>query len=208
VEDQRIGRLRPLRRRRRGAELLLDDFRIVAARDADPVRDAQHVAIHGQSRNAKGVAQNDVGRLAADAGKRGELRHRLRDVPMMPFADRCRHAGERFGLGAEEAGRLNLRLELGGGRPVQRRRVWIALEQRRRDLVHALVGALRGENRRDQELVRRGEVKLGIRAGMLALELLHDGTRVSPRLRRLRRRRFPHGADCTEEPPARGPAGD
>ena len=66
-----------------------------------------------------------------------------------------RHAEERARLRAEEAGRLDLRLELVGRGARERRGVGIAREERRRDLVDALIGALRGQNRRDQELVRR-----------------------------------------------------
>ncbi len=75
---------------------------------------------------------------------------------------RRRHADEGTGLRAEEAGGLDLRLELGGRRPRERAGVGISLEQRRRDLVDALVGALRRENRRDEQLVRRREIQLGV----------------------------------------------
>ena len=53
----------------------LDDFRIVGLGDADAVRDAQHVAIDRQARDAQRMAQHDVGGLAADARQRGQRVH-------------------------------------------------------------------------------------------------------------------------------------
>ena len=70
---------------------------------------------------------------------------------------RLRHADQRLRLGAEEPGRVNLRLELRGGRLGQRPRVRIAGEQRGRHQVHALVGRLRRENRRHQQLERHSD---------------------------------------------------
>ena len=77
----------------------------------------------------------------------------------MPTSDRD--------FGAEEAGGLDLRLELRGRRPRQRACVGVAAEERRRDLVDALVGALRRKDRRDEQLVGVREVELGVGVGML-----------------------------------------
>ena len=53
----------------------------------------------------------------------------------------------------KETRRLNLRLEFVGRGPRQRARVRVAGKERGRDLVDALVGALRRKDRRDQEFV-------------------------------------------------------
>ena len=74
-------------------------------------------------------------------------------------------------LGAEEAGGLDLRFEFRDGRARERARVRIAREERRRDHVHALIGALRGEDRRDQQLVRVREVEFGVGIRVLGREL-------------------------------------
>src|SRR5262249_52983791 len=66
VQDQRVGRLRPAGLPQRRGELLLDDFRLVALGDADPIGDAQHVAVHRQPWDAERVSEDDVGGLAAD----------------------------------------------------------------------------------------------------------------------------------------------
>ena len=68
-------------------------------------------------------------------------------------------------LRKKPVGRISV-LELG---PVRRRVVGggaVAGEQRRRDLVHPLVGALRGQDRRDDQLERVGEVELAVRVGV------------------------------------------
>ena len=148
-------------------------------RDADPVRDAQHVAIDRQPGHAERVAEDDVGGLAADAGQLRELLHRRRDLAAVLLArprPPCRRATSTW------RGRNRWT-----GSAARARRSWpcaapsafgIALEQRRRDLVDPLVGALRRQDRRDEQLVRRREIQLGVGAGMLAFELLQDRPRV------------------------------
>ena len=107
------------------------------------------VAVDRQTRDAQGVAEHDIRRLATNARKVDEVLHPRRDHAGVAFRQRLRHAGERPGFGAEEAGRLNLRLEFGGRWSRQGPRIGIPAEERRRDLVNAFVGALRGENRGD-----------------------------------------------------------
>ena len=53
-------------------------------------------------------------------------------------------------------------------------RVAVALEQGRRDQVDALVGGLRRQDGRDQQLEGVGVVQLGVGAGMLRLELVEN----------------------------------
>src|SRR5262249_37734046 len=84
------------------------------------------------------------------------------------------HAKKRSRLGAKETGRENLWLELVGSGLCQRAGIRITREQRRGHHVHALIGGLRGENRRDKQLVRVPVMKLGGRVRMLCLELVED----------------------------------
>ena len=79
--------------------------------------DAQDVPIDRQSGDAERVAEHDVRRLAADAGQLDERLHRRRHLAAVAFDERLRHADERLRLRAEEAGRVNLRLELRGASP-------------------------------------------------------------------------------------------
>src|SRR5262249_340313 len=75
VQDQRVGRLGPVRLAECRGELLLDDFRLVALGDADPIGDAQHVPVDRQPWDAKRVAEDNVGGFTADAGQRDECVH-------------------------------------------------------------------------------------------------------------------------------------
>src|SRR5262245_47787276 len=63
VQDERVGRARPSCLRQRATKLLFDDDRVVAFGDPDPVRDAEDVAVDGESRYAERVAEDDVGGL-------------------------------------------------------------------------------------------------------------------------------------------------
>lgn len=174
MENQRIGGERPFLGRDRRRELFFHDDRIVGIRDANPVCDPQHVAIHRQARHAQRVAQDDVGGLASHARELDEIVHARRHFAPVSFHERAGHAGQRLRLGSEEAGRLNLRLQLRGRGLRQRAGVRVSREEGRRDSIDALVRALRRENRGDEQLVRIAEVELGERAGMLALELFED----------------------------------
>jgi hypothetical protein len=113
VQDQRVGCACPARLRQGRGQLLLDGLGIVRRRDAQAVGDAQHVAIDGQARHAEGVAEHDVGRLAADARQLDERVHRRRHLAVVAFDERARRAGDRSRLAAEEAGRDDQRLDLG-----------------------------------------------------------------------------------------------
>ena len=111
---------------------------IVAFGDADAVRHPQHVPIDREPGHAERVTEHDVRGLAADAGQLGERVHVGRHLAAVLFDERLRHAEQRLRLRAEEAGRMNLRLELAGVGSGERARVGIPLEQRRRDHVDAL----------------------------------------------------------------------
>src|SRR6185437_142501 len=82
-----------------------------------------------------------------------------RHAAAVPFGDRRRHTDEALGLVAEEARRLDDLFHValfGGG---ERGGSGIPLEQHGRHHVDALVGALRAEDRRDEELEGGREVE-------------------------------------------------
>jgi len=184
VKNQGVGRSRPFLRRHRGAELLFDDLRFVRLGNADPVRDAKDVAIHGQARDAKRMAEHDVGRLSADARELDQFVHGGWDLAVMFVDDGCGHSNKRPRFRAEEAGGLNLRLEFVSRCARERTRIRIPLEQRRCDLIDALVGALRRQDRRNEQLVGVGVMEFGVGVGVLAAERLHDPPRVGGRFGR------------------------
>jgi hypothetical protein len=174
VEDQGIRSARPVGIGQGFPELLLDDRRILGPGDTNPVRHSQDVSIDRQAGHAEGVAQDDVGSLAPDARQPDEVVHGARDLAAVVRNDRRRHADQRPRLGPEESGGLNLRLEFVGRRPRQRARIGVASKESWRDLVDAFVGALRRQNRRDQQFVGVAEMKLGVRVRMLRRQRRED----------------------------------
>ena len=75
--------------------MLLDNLRVVAARNADAVGDAQHVPIDGQAWNAERVTENYVRGLPADARQRRQLVHRGWNRAAMLRDNGAGHADER-----------------------------------------------------------------------------------------------------------------
>ena len=95
MEDERVGGARPPLRRQRAGQLFLDLDRVVAFRDPDAIRDAQHVAIDGQPRHAERVTENDVRRLPPDARQLDERFHHGRHLAAVLLDERVRHADDR-----------------------------------------------------------------------------------------------------------------
>src|SRR5215467_7046240 len=67
VKNQRIGRPRPARLGHRRAQLLLDNDGVVAFRDPDAIRDAEHVSINREPGHTESVAKHYVRGLPPDA---------------------------------------------------------------------------------------------------------------------------------------------
>ena len=101
---------------------------------------------------SEGVAEHDVGGLAADAGQRDQVVEPARHLAVEALEQGGRELEQRVGLGPEEAGRLDQRLELGAVGGGHRGGVGIGREQRRPDRVDPAVGGLRGQHRDDQQL--------------------------------------------------------
>src|SRR4051812_35417237 len=76
VQDQEVREDGPVSLWHDLHEVLLYLHRVFVIRQAEPSRDAADVGIDDYALvHTEGVAQNDVGRLAADAGQRHELLH-------------------------------------------------------------------------------------------------------------------------------------
>jgi hypothetical protein len=187
VEDQGVGGERPLRRRHSGAQLLLDNLRIVRSRDADPVRYPKHVSVDGKAGHSECMPEDDIRSLAADARQFNELGHRRRHLPAVALDAGGRHSQKGSGLRTKEPSRLDLGLEFVSCRPGENVGVGIPLEERGRDLIHALIGALCGEDRRNEQLVCVRKVQLRIGVRVLRPELRHDAPGIGGGFRRRRR---------------------
>src|SRR5690606_22847925 len=98
----------------------------------------------------------DVAGLAADPGQGDEVRQLVRHLTAEALHEAVRHPDEAAGLRPEEPGGADHLLDVGGigGREVLRRGV--LGEERRGHHVHPLVGALRRQDRGDEQLVGVG----------------------------------------------------
>jgi hypothetical protein len=128
VENERVGRDRPLSLRQRRSELLLHHLRVVGFRKADPICDSQHVAIDRQRRDPQRVTQDDARSFPADSRKLDEILHSRRYLAPMLLDERGGHAHQRLRLHPKEAGGLDLRLELCRRRPGERRWIGVSSE--------------------------------------------------------------------------------
>ncbi len=176
VQDQCVRRSRPARLRKRLAQLLLDDFRIVGLGDANPVRHSQHMTIDWQPWYPERVAEDDVGGLATDAGQRRERVHVRRNISPVLLDEDARGADDGFRFRAKKTRRANLGFEIFRCGFRERGGIRVAREEPRRHQVHARVGGLRRQDRGDEQLERVAMVQLRIRAGMLAFKLVEDRT--------------------------------
>src|SRR4026208_1991013 len=102
------------------------------------------MTIDRQPWHTERVSENHVGRFPANSRQLNQLGHRPGDLAAMLLDNLTGHAEKRSGLRPEETGGLDLRLEFSRSGLRQRSRVRVALEERRRDLIHSLVGTLRG----------------------------------------------------------------
>jgi hypothetical protein len=114
-------------------------------------------------------AQDDIGCFPGDTGEFEKLLHRIRNVSTVLFVNHARSGLETLRFVAEEAGRVDHGLEFGGIGIGEVLRRLVLLEERRRNGVDHFVGALCGQNRRDQQLegIRMVEGALGVGIGRL-----------------------------------------
>ena len=149
------ARVHALRRQQR-AQRCSDRHRIVGVHEADAIGDAQHVAIDREAGHVERMTEHDVGGLATDAG---QLRRARPSRPAPRRRDRPRaRAPCRSAIGTSCGRNLSTWIcgsSSSGVAFASARGVRVPREERRRHLVHARVGALRGQDRRDEQLERR-----------------------------------------------------
>ena len=166
VPDQPVAEHRPVASREQRGHRGLDLVRVGLRGPAESAGEPAEVRVDGDAGDAEGVAEHDVGGLAPDARQRDQVLEPAGHLTVVALDQRLAQPDQRVGLGPEEPGGLDHRLELGavgggvvGGGAVRR-------EQRRRDHVDPGVGALGGQDGRDQQLERRGEVQLAVGVGV------------------------------------------
>ena len=193
MQDEHVRRHNPAIRRQGRAELGLHLLGRRSLRDAEPVGDAEDMAVDREAGHAERMAKDDVGRLAPDAGKGSQSGHGGGHLAVVLGHERLRKALDGLRLHAEEAGGLELRFELRRARGSQRACIGIAREERGRDLVHALVRRLRRQHRCHEELERRPEIELGEGVRMLRRKQVQDLARLARRAWRSDTRGCPRG---------------
>ena len=153
MPDQLVGKQNPFFLRDHLHQILFDFLRIGVARKIEPVGEPGHVRIHDYAHgDAKRRAQHDVRRFSRHARQRQQFLHRARHFAAKFLDDFFARAHDGFGLIPEKARWPDVLFEFRGicvGKIFRRA---IFHEQRFRDLIDALVRALRRKNRGDQQL--------------------------------------------------------
>ena len=156
-------------------QLLFHTQRVLAAiGETQSPRDADAVRVADVGGLAVNVAEDEVRRLAPDAGQRRELLHRAGDLAAVLFEQNFRALDEILRLGVvKSAGADHLAdlLIAGVCKGFERR---IFLKERGRDHVHARVGALGRKTHGKKQLVVLLIVERAARVGVEDLQLLHD----------------------------------
>ena len=130
--------------------------------------------IHGDRVPVKGDGIDDVRRLSAHARKRTQLFQRGRDLAAEFFQNVARGGQDMLRLVMIETAGIDIFLQLLLRKREHALRRVIALKQHARHLVDALVRALRGQDDRDEQLVRRAEFERGRGVGIHLLECFQD----------------------------------
>ena len=137
--------------------------------------DALDVRVHGKALvDAESAPQDHVGRLAGHAGQFDEVLHGVGRFAVEFLHDELRGGYEVFRLAVIEPDGVDDFLELGDGGLGEGRRIGPAAEEFGRDLVHALVRALGGEYRGDEQFPRAFGYEMGFEIGIAFGEQLKD----------------------------------
>src|SRR5215211_488066 len=192
VKDQEVGEGGPVFFRHHFHEVLLYLYRIPTLREAEPVRDAADMGVDDDALvHAESVAEDHVGRLAADVGQGYEFSHSARDLSPVLLYEGVGHAPQGAGLVTVEAGRTDVLLEHVGGSIGVVLGLAVLREEALCYLVDLHVGGLGGEDRRHQELQGVRPVERGTGVGVLGLQVgrhfrgwcggrVHDGRGLYP----------------------------
>ena len=153
----------------------LDFLRRLFRRQTKPPGQSPHVRIDDDALvDAERVAEHDVGRLAPHPGQGDERIHRRRHLAAVRLDEHAAAVLDALSLVAKQADPLDVLLQF-----LQRHCGVVSgpaifFEQDRSDDVDLLVGALRGENRRDQQLERIAVVEFAMRIGIRRTQAADD----------------------------------
>ncbi len=171
MPDEPVTEKCPLLSGHQRHQFLLDLYGVRLLCEAKPICQSRYMGVHDDADvDVKSIAENDIGRLAAHPSERDEFVHRIRDFATVLFHQRAATRLDVLRLVAKEAGGFDGLFEFCeiGGRKILR--AAIALEQFSCDEVDAIVGALGGEDRGDEQLERGVKVELAMRIGIGGLQ--------------------------------------
>src|SRR5712692_840171 len=179
-QDELVRKNRPLRLGHDRAEILLDFFRIIALRQLEAAAHAADVRVDEDSvfggRPWPAVREYHVGGLAPDPWQGHEVFDAPRNLAAELVDKRARNRDDRFRFLPVEARRVDDPLHFGGVGGSECARIGEAREELRRDAVYRRIGALRGKNRRDEQLERGAIHERGPRARIRCVERAQDRT--------------------------------
>ena len=175
MPDEPMAEQRPIILRHEFHQFLFEFYRIGSLSEAEPVGKSRDVRVHHHTDiDTESIAEHHVCRFATDARERVEFIHRARNFATK-FFHKCGAAGFNvLGLVTEKAGGLNGLLDFRQRRVGKVFGCFISLEQFRCNQIHALVSALRGKNRGDEQLQRGGKIQLTVRVGIDAFQHRKD----------------------------------
>ena len=153
VPDELMGEDDPFILRDHGHQIILDFLGVLVACQVQALRKPHDMGVnHDAAADAEGGAENDVSGFAGNAGKGKDFVHGARDFAAEFLEDTFAGADDRFCFIAEESRGANFIFQFGGigiGEIFWR---FIFLIKFLGDLIYAHVGALRGENRGNEQL--------------------------------------------------------
>src|SRR5882757_6082501 len=104
VPDQPVGGGSPLLARQERTDILLDFFRVGMRCPAEPARQPGKVGVHRQAGLAEGIAEHQIGGLAAYTREGHKLLERVRHLPAEAVTQSLSEGDELVRLGPEETG--------------------------------------------------------------------------------------------------------
>ena len=171
VPDEPMTEQRPLLLRNERHQLRFNLHGVLLFREAETIGQASDVRVHDDTNvDVERVSQNHVRRLAPNAVELNQFLHRARHLAAVTFDEFAAARLDVLRLVAEKACRLDGLLQCGQRRVRIIRRRAIFFEQLFRDEVDALVSALCGKNRGDEQFERARVIQLAMRVGISPLK--------------------------------------
>ena len=174
MPDEKVREASPVGTRHDPLQVTLDLHRILLAGEPETLREAPDVRVDDDPLCVTELGCDDVRGLASDAGKLHEILEPPRNLAVELLEQHAHGAADRLRLLPEEAGRVDVSLELLLRHGEVVLRPVVLLKERPRHTVDVDVGRLGRQHHRDEELERGAETKRDRRVGVLRGEPFDD----------------------------------